>query len=128
MTFTLEWHRRQTASNQAKPLRKSTNFKRVELEKRQEHCSYLKGIASLRNTGKNDLLDESYKIESIPERFLCIFVSFAHILTYNEALSKLNSSNRYYCCLYSITGMPAQYFDPLIQMPYATLEAFKILR
>ncbi|CAF1188779.1 unnamed protein product [Rotaria sordida] len=76
----------------------------------------------------NDLLDESYQIESISERCSRTFVSFTHIQTYNDTFSKLNSSNRHYRRLCPITGMPAQYFDPLTQMPYATLEAFKILR
>jgi len=76
----------------------------------------------------NDLLDESYQLESIPERCSRQFISFTHIQTYNETFSKLNSSNRHHRRLCPITGMPAQYFDSLTQMPYATLEAFKILR
>jgi hypothetical protein len=76
----------------------------------------------------NDLLDESYQIESLSERCSRQFISFTHIQTYNETFSKLNSSTRHRRRLCPITGMPAQYFDPLTQMPYATLEAYKILR
>lgn len=28
----------------------------------------------------------------------------------------------------AITGLPSKYFDPLTQSPYATIEAFKVLR
>ncbi|CAF1386856.1 unnamed protein product [Rotaria magnacalcarata] len=182
---------------EAKTLRKSTSVKRVELEKRQterqERRVYLKGVASLRNTGEvrkltqeelleeakiteeinlesleayqqielkkkeikrmkliqecprictssmtitnepndqwNDILDENYQLEPMSERCSRTFVSFTHIQTYNETFSTLNSSNRRQRRrLCPITGMPAQYFDSLTQMPYATLEAFKILR
>ena len=41
----------------------------------------------------------------------------------------MNSSNRrHHRRLCPVTGMPAQYFDPLTQLPYANLDAFKILR
>ncbi|CAF3041310.1 unnamed protein product [Rotaria socialis] len=182
---------------EAKTLRKSTSVKRVELEnrqkERQERRVYLKGVASLRNTGEvrkltqeelleeakiteeinlesleayqqielkkkeikrmkliqecprictssmtianepndqwNDILDENYQLEPMSERCSRTFVSFTHIQTYNETFSTLNSSNRRQRRrLCPITGMPAQYFDSLTQMPYATLEAFKILR
>jgi hypothetical protein len=76
----------------------------------------------------NDLLDESYNLESTTERCSRTFVSFTHIQTYNETFNKINSSNRRHRRICPITGMPAQYFDPLTQMSYATLEAFEILR
>ncbi len=76
----------------------------------------------------NELLDDSYQLESIPERCSRTFVSFTHLSTYDETFSQLNTSNCHHRRLCPITGMPAQYFDPLTQMPYATLEAFKILR
>lgn len=178
---------------EAKTLRKSTSVKRVELEKRQqerqERRTYLKGIASIRNTGEvrrltqeelleeakiteeiniesleayqqiemkkketkrmkliqecprictssmtivnepndqwNDLLDG----QSISERCSRTFISFTHVQTYNDLCSTLNSSehcHRRRLC--PITGMPAQYFDPLTRMPYANIEAFQILR
>ena len=76
----------------------------------------------------NELLDDGYPLEPISERCSRTFVSFTHHSTYDEIFSELNSSNCQRRRLCPITGMPAQYFDPLTQMPYATLEAFKILR
>ena len=38
----------------------------------------------------NDLLDESYQIESLPERYSRQFVSFTHPQTYEEIFSQLN--------------------------------------
>jgi vacuolar protein sorting-associated protein 72 len=76
----------------------------------------------------NEFLDENDQLESLPERYSRTFVSFTHIPTYHETFAELNSSNLQHRRLCPITGLPAQYFDPLTQMPYATLEAFKILR
>jgi len=80
------------------------------------------------NDQYNDLLDESYQLDLLPERYSRTFISFTNVQTSNDIFTKLNSSNRHYRRLCPITGMPAQYFDPLTQMPYATLDAFKILR
>lgn len=77
----------------------------------------------------NDLSDEIDPIQSITDRYSRTFISFTHLSTYNETFDELNDkSNCQRRRLCPITGMPAQYFDPLTQMPYATLEAFKILR
>jgi len=91
-------------------------------------CTSSMTILNESNDQWNDILDESYQLEAFPERYSRTFVSFTDIQTYNETFSKLNSSNRHHRRLCPITGMPAQYFDPLTQMPYASLEAFKILR
>ena len=52
---------------EAKTLRKSTSVKRVELEKRQkerqERRNYLKGVASLRNTGEVRKLTQEELLE-----------------------------------------------------------------
>ncbi|CAF2830974.1 unnamed protein product [Rotaria sp. Silwood2] len=114
-------------------------YRQIELKKKEikrmkliqecpRICTSSMTILNEPNDQWNDLLDESYQIETISERCSRTFVSFTHIQTYNETFSKLNSSNRHYRRLCPITGMPAQYFDSLTQMPYATLEAFKILR
>ncbi|UJR21215.1 hypothetical protein I4U23_024312 [Adineta vaga] len=76
----------------------------------------------------NDILDENYQLEINSARCSRTFVSFTHLQTYNDTFTKLNTSNRHRRHLCPITGMPAQYFDPLTQMPYASLEAFQILR
>ena len=76
----------------------------------------------------NDVLEENYQLESASDRCSRTFVSFTHHQTFTETFSKLNSSSRCRRRLCPITGTPAQYFDPLTQMPYATLDAFNILR
>lgn len=77
----------------------------------------------------NELSDETDPLQSITDRYARTFVSFTHLSTYNETFTELNDkSNCHRRRLCPITGMPAQYFDPLTQMPYATLDAFKILR
>jgi len=91
-------------------------------------CTSSMTILNESNDQWNDILDESYQLEAFPERYSRTFISFTDIQTYNETFSKLNSSNRHHRRLCPITGMPAQYFDSLTQMPYASLEAFKILR
>jgi hypothetical protein len=70
---------------EAKTLRTSTSVKRVELEKRQkerqERRSYLKGVASLRNTGEvrkltqEELLEEA-KITGKENNFIKKFYFF----------------------------------------------------
>ena len=75
-----------------------------------------------------DVLEENYQLESASDRCSRTFVSFTHHQTFSETFSKLNASSRCRRRLCPITGTPAQYFDPLTQMPYATLEAFNILR
>ena len=73
----------------------------------------------------DDLLNDS----SQPERISRTFLSFTHLQTYEETFKELNgSTRRRRRRLCPITGLPAQYFDPLTQMPYANLDAFKILR
>ncbi|CAF1669712.1 unnamed protein product [Adineta ricciae] len=76
----------------------------------------------------NDILDENYQLEPNSDRCSRTFISFTHLQTYNDTFSTLNTSNRRRRRLCPVTGMPAQYFDPLTQMPYASLEAFQILR
>lgn len=76
----------------------------------------------------NEFSDETDPLQSVSERCSRTFVSFTHLSTYNENFAELNASDRHRRRLCPITGTPAQYFDPLTQMPYATLEAFKILR
>jgi len=88
-------------------------------------CTSSMTILNEPNDQWDELVDESYPLE---ERYSRTFISFTDIQTYNETFSKLNSSNRHHRRLCPITGMPAQYFDPLTQMPYATIDAFKILR
>lgn len=64
-----------------------------------------------------------------PERISRTFLSFTHLQTYDESFKALNGpTRRPRRRLCPITGLPAQYFDPLTQMPYANLDAFKILR
>ncbi len=113
-------------------------YQQIELKKKEnkrmkliQDCPRIcTSSMTLLNDQWNDILDESYQLESIPERYSRTFVSFTHIQTYNETFSKLNSSNcrHHRRRLCPITGMPAQYFDSLTQMPYATVEAFQILR
>ena len=77
----------------------------------------------------NDVLGGDVQLPSTAERCSRNFVSFTHLQTYQEVFSAMNSSSRRrHRRLCPVTGMPAQYFDPLTQMPYANLEAFKILR
>jgi vacuolar protein sorting-associated protein 72 len=109
-------------------LKKKENKRMKLIQECPRICTSSMTILNEPNDQWNDLLDESYQLETISERFSRTFVSFTHIQTYNETFSKLNSSNRHHRRLCPITGMPAQYFDPLTQQPYATLEAFKILR
>jgi len=111
-------------------------YQQIELKKKEikrmkliQECPRIcTSSMTILNDQWNELLDESYQLESIPERCSRTFVSFTHNQTYNDIFSELNSSNCRHRRLCPITGMPAQYFDPLTQMPYATLEAFKILR
>ncbi len=117
----------------------SEAYQQIELKKKEikrmkliqecpRICTSSMTILNDSNDQWNDILDESYQLDTIPERCSRTFVSFTHNQTYNEMFSKLNLSNRHHRRLCPITGMPAQYFDPLTQTPYATLEAFKILR
>jgi len=88
-------------------------------------CTSSMTIVNEPNDQWNDLLDG----ESIAERCSRTFISFTHVQTYNDLVSKLNSREQcHHRRLCPITGIPAQYFDPLTQMPYANLEAFQILR
>ncbi|CAF1082412.1 unnamed protein product [Adineta steineri] len=114
-------------------------YQQIELKKKENKrnklihecpriCSSSMTILNETNDQWNDILDPSYQLEAIPERYSRTFVSFTHLQTYNDTFSKLNASNRHRRRLCPITGMPAQYFDPLTQMPYATLEAYQILR
>ena len=108
---------------------KKKEIKRMKLiQECPRICMSSMTILNEPNNQWNDLLDENYQVESVPERCSRTFVSFTHSQTYNEIFSKLNTLNRRHRRLCPITGMPAQYFDPLTQMPYATLEAFKVLR
>lgn len=91
-------------------------------------CTSSMTISNEPNDQWSDILNENYSVEPISERCSRTFVSFTHLQTYNEMFTKLNSSDRNYRRICPITGMPAQYFDPVTQMPYASLEAFKILR
>jgi len=85
-----------------------------------------------------DNLDDSYNLNLIlnnpnindvqpSQRCSRTFVSFTHLNIYNETFPKVQTAppRRRRC---PITNLPAQYFDPLTQMPYATLEAFRLLR
>ncbi|CAF5172690.1 unnamed protein product, partial [Rotaria magnacalcarata] len=109
---------------------KKKEIKRMKLiQECPRICTSSMTITNEPNDQWNDILDENYQLEPMSERCSRTFVSFTHIQTYNETFSTLNSSNRRQRRrLCPITGMPAQYFDSLTQMPYATLEAFKILR
>ena len=77
----------------------------------------------------SELPDDTDPLQSITDRCSRTFISFTHLSTYNETFEQLNDrTNCHRRRLCPITGMPAQYFDPLTQMPYATLDALKILR
>lgn len=79
----------------------------------------------------NDMLDSAIQLGPSVERCSRNFVSFTHVQTFHETFPKQNSvqqrslRRRRLC---PITNLPAQYFDPLTQMPYANFEAFQILR
>jgi hypothetical protein len=73
-----------------------------------------------------DLLDNDTSLVPTSDRCSRTFVSFTHPQTYQETFASSSRRPRRRLC--PITGMPAQYFDPLTQMPYANADAFKILR
>jgi hypothetical protein len=84
-------------------------------------------------TSWHDLVHDSISMSAgvSSERCSRTFVSFTHLQTYqetfpsNKSFGQQRRTRRRLC---PITNMPAQYFDPLTQMPYANLDAFKILR
>ncbi|CAF0846320.1 unnamed protein product [Didymodactylos carnosus] len=74
-----------------------------------------------------------------PHRYSRQLLSFTHLNTYNESFPRLQKASQFHDNndrpphvrrrrLCPVTNLPAQYFDPLTQMPYANLEAFKTLR
>lgn len=55
------------------------------------------------------------------------FITFSDEQTLKELFpsNKLKVSQHKLC---AVTGLPAKYFDPITQCPYANLYAFKVLR
>ncbi len=58
------------------------------------------------------------------------YVYFSNPLVFNKIFENFNAAslspkNRSLCV---VTGLPAKYFDPLTKQPYATTDAFKLLR
>lgn len=78
----------------------------------------------------NILMDDATSFVPVSDRCSRTFISFTDAKTYQETYPKLslatNRPRRRRLC--PITNLPAQYFDPLTQMPYANLQAFQILR
>jgi len=56
------------------------------------------------------------------------FITFSDEVVYRQFFPshrKLCSVDKSTC---PVTGLPAKYFDPLTRIPYATAEAFKVIR
>jgi len=56
------------------------------------------------------------------------FITFSDEVLYRQCFPsrrKLRSIDKSTC---PVTGLPAKYFDPLTRIPYATTEAFKVIR
>jgi len=56
------------------------------------------------------------------------FITFSDEVVYRQCFPsrrKLRSIDKSTC---PVTGLPAKYFDPVTRIPYATAEAFKVIR
>jgi len=56
------------------------------------------------------------------------FITFSDEVVYRRyfpSRRKLRSSDKSTC---PVTGLPAKYFDPITRIPYASMEAFKVIR
>lgn len=82
----------------------------------------------------SDTVDSSEHAKSIrpnrtsAEKCSRTFITFSDEVVYRQCFPsrrKLRSVDKSAC---PVTGLPAKYFDPLTRIPYATAEAFKVIR
>ncbi|XP_042203903.1 vacuolar protein sorting-associated protein 72 homolog [Homarus americanus] len=97
----------------------------VEVDVTQEQLLQLDTVQDASENKENTTTVKEVKDDV--EKCERTFVTFSDEGTYKRAFrkSKLKVVQK---CICPITRLPARYFDPVTQLPYATLQAFRVLR
>lgn len=76
---------------------------------------------------RNEPQKKSEDVSELSEKCSRTFITFTDEQTFRELFpqKKMKVPQRQYC---PVTKLPAKYFDPVTQTPYATKEAFRLIR
>jgi len=62
------------------------------------------------------------------EKYSRTFITFSDESVYRRYFPSRRKQRSIDKCTCPVTGLPAKYFDPVTRIPYASTEAFKVIR
>lgn len=132
---------------EAENLQSLEDYKRLELEKKKNRIQkqinkgpmikyqsftmpLIEELPMETEINVDDIMEPQKKadeISDISEKCSRTFITFTDDRTFKEFFpqKKLKIPQKQYC---PVTKLPAKYFDPITQTPYATTEAFRLIR